>query len=158
MGNYSEKSIENRQDSLEKQQKELQIRKKAFEVSKAGANLERLRRERARNIISSLKSRILGCNGNAILLTKGILNSSAYSINPQRNLFDTELIFAQQIIETYNSIKEDLKTSLKDEGDKIERLFPNRKFDTAVAGSSVDSLLVLTREFFDILEYLKRYD
>ena len=158
MGAYPEKTIADREKEMVRYTKELESRELALKVNKAGAEIERFKRDRMRSNLISIKSRIIRHNTDVMTLTKGILGSSSYKLTPKRKLLDVESALGNQIVETYNSIKEDIKTSLKDDGNKIEKLFPNKKFNLSDAFSFVNSLLLTQGEYSDILEYLKRYD
>ena len=155
MGDYPQKTLENRQKELKTYKKEIQTRKLALESKKAGAEIETFERERVKRNLASVRLRIHNYNDDALNKASSIL--SRIHKDKRDKLSSIETSWGHQFFDIYKSIKLDLKDSLKDKGSKIENLFPNRKIDFESAIAFVSSLQNIVKEFIDIINYLERY-
>jgi len=155
MGGYPEKTLEDRQKELERYKKETETREAALKSKRAGAEIERLERERKRNNIFSIRGRMLRLNEESIHISEKIVEELLE--NKDSKFWHIQV---QEVLDTYHSIKEDIRICFKDKSGQVDKLFPEKNFK--LTGSprtfQIAALQSIVREFFDVLEYLKRYD
>jgi len=146
-----EKSADSRLSDAEKQKAETMRSISVAQAKIAHSLIKEIEKMRIREDVSSLNSRIL-------THIRAIANFYDFLVKVSGDFgFKQARDIAKNIIETYYSIREDLKSVTKMNDDKLSKLFPERSMDFE---SSHDLDMVLQRiieQESQIVAFLERY-
>lgn len=150
----NKKSKANRIKEKEKELVEAKRREAVLLSKTLGQAIEEVDRRRKTPEITSLRNRILTHLGFCQSTMEGI--TKIFKKFPEQPIDSVMLATAHNIIDTYKSIREDLKEVLKIDDDKLEKLFPERQtyFETNVQAHIV--LFGIFEQENQMFDYLSR--